>query len=741
MNSPNPPPKNTAATSARLIGSVERITYRDEESGFVIAKLKTDSATLATVVGILPDLVIGQTIDCEGQWRNHPLHGPEFAVSRCASSLPSELEAMRKYLGSGVLKGIGPKYASRILDHFGQRTFAVLDQEPQRLLEIPNFGAKRLERIAASWESQRRVREVMVFFQRFGISPALAKKIYRVWGARAEEKLRENPFALAREIYGIGFKTADEIAASFGLSRQDPKRLIAGLEYALAELTDEGHTCYPLPLFLEKAAKLLEIDPQNLQDPLQGLIDQQRAVISPLAHQGDCRPFIWPGSLYTCERGIAREIARLLQHPGNLRRFDREKAIRWAQDKLQLQLAERQKSAVSGAFDHKVQIVTGGPGTGKSTITRIIVRLALELGAKVQLAAPTGRAAKRLAQVNSCKASTLHQLLEYDFSKNAFKRQRQNPLEVDLMIVDEVSMIDTRLFYSLLKALPASCALLLIGDIDQLPSVGPGNVLRDLIESRSLPVTKLDEIFRQAQNSKIIQAAHLINRGLAPTGLPQKGDDFFLLPHEDPAKIIETIVGLVCKRLPARLSLDPFRDIQVLSAMKRGIIGLSHLNGVLQRQLHPLGEPTLINGRRFFVGDKVMQLRNNYRKEIYNGDIGRIVQLHAGAAKLVVQLLDERLVEYEFGEIDELQHAYAVSVHKYQGSESPCIIMPIHMSHAVLLQRNLLYTAVTRGKRLVILVGSQRALEFAARNRESKNRFTGLRGEILSAKINRFCPL
>lgn len=736
---PNTPQR--LQTESTLNGSVKKITYRDEESGFAIAKLISSQGQEVTLVGSLPDLVEGQTLCCSGQWRVHPVHGKEFAVSQCQTALPSERNTMIKYLQSGIIKGIGPKYAISILDRFGLETFSILDQSPQKLLEIPKFGKKRLQRVMESWQAQRRLRQIMVFLQRFGIHRGFAKKIYRAWGDRAIERLREDPYSLARKVTGIGFKTADEIASHLGFGKADTRRLAAGLEFSLEAITSEGHTCFPLAELIEKASSLLQVPASSLSKIADQLVDQNSAYIAPLPLAGTSTPFIWPKRLHLCERGIATELMRLVRHSSKVRKFDAEKAVNWAQDQFKVRLAPQQIRAVKETFRSKVHIVTGGPGTGKSTLTKIVVRLAKELHALVLLAAPTGRAAKRLAQVNEATATTLHQLLEYDFSKRAFKKDRQNPLNVDLIIVDEASMIDTWLFYSLLKALPDRALLLIIGDADQLPSVGPGNILRDLIDSRSLAITELDEIFRQAQHSKIVQAAHAINKGIAPKDYGQRNDDFFMLPLEDPTRIAETIVGLVTKRLPDRLDLDPQRDIQVLCAMRRGVIGLGNLNDLLQRHLHPKGEPHFIQGRRFYLGDKVMQLRNNYKKEVSNGDIGRIVQLQTSSGRLKVQLLDDRIIDYDFSELDELQHAYAVSVHKFQGSESPCIIFPIHLSHSVLLYRSLIYTAVTRGKSLVILVGSPRALELAVRKSGGRERFTALKGEMLSAKIGHLCPI
>lgn len=734
---PQVPSKSPSQSLHCLTGTIERITYKDPTSGFTIAKLGEVGGTTVSLVGTLPDLYAGQTVRCEGEWKQNPVHGREFSVTHCTSRLPTEIQSMQKYLQSGVIRGVGAKYAELILKRFGDQTFAILDKAPERLLEIPKFGPKRLAQVIECWNGQKRLRDVMIFLQQHRISPGFAKKIYRTWGDRAVEKLRSDPYALAREIFGIGFKTADEIAKNLGIHSTDSKRLIAGVECILSELTSEGHTCYPLRPFLQRASEILQVSEALLQPQLPQLIEQERIVIAPQPLEGSCEPFIWTKALATCERGIARELARIGRFPSSIRRFDRDRAATWAQEQLHLQLEINQLSAVKSAFSSKIHIITGGPGTGKSTITKIIVRLAIELKARVLLAAPTGRAAKRLGQVNDAKASTLHQLLEYEFGKNAFKRKKENPLEVDLLIIDESSMIDTWLFYSVLKALPSQATLLLIGDIDQLPSVGPGNILRDLIQSRTVSISKLDHIFRQAKESKIIQAAHAINRGVSPKEIAESRQDFFLFPSEDPAKIAEMIVGLVVKRLPTKLGLDPYRDIQVLAAMKRGVIGLSHLNFVLQEQFHPLQEPTIVGGRRFFVGDKVMQLRNNYRKEVFNGDIGRIVQLHASDARLQVAFLDDRIVDYEFSELEELQHAYAVSVHKYQGSESPCIIMPIHLSHSILLHRNLLYTAVTRGKSLVILVGSPKALDFAVRNKGEMRRYTSLKEELLSTRIGK----
>ncbi len=714
----------------QIKGYIERITFQSQENGYTVVKMQQPGQSdLTCVVGFMPTVQPGETISCSGNWKRHPAHGLQFEVKDYQTDAPADLNGVKKYLGSGLIKGIGPVYAERIVQTFGIETLDVIDASPERLLEIPGLGEKRVETIRECWDEQKSVRDVMIFLQAHDVSPVYAQKIFRVYGKKCVQVVSETPYALARDIHGVGFKTADKIAGKIGIEKNSPERIEAGILYVLSELCNDGHVCFPQELFIEEAAKVLEVDASLIVTSLERL-QEDRIIIQEQVHQGVLQPFLWLKPLFIAEKGIAKELLRIMQGASHLRRVDQAKALEWVQEQLSINLANNQQTAVSLALSEKAQIITGGPGTGKSTITNAILTITSKLSGNILLAAPTGRAAKRMSEITGKKAQTIHSMLEFDFRAGGFKRNGDNPLDCDLLIIDEASMIDTTLMYSLLKAVPTHSRLIFVGDIDQLPSVGPGNVLKDMIASRTLPVTQLNEIFRQASGSQIVTNAHRINQGVFPELYNSKESDFFFIAQEDKEGVLNQILTLVTQRVPKTYHFDPFSQIQVLAPMKKGVIGTDNLNHILQETLNPNQNPIYKYGRRFAKGDKVMQMRNNYDKKVFNGDVGRIEKIDEMDQKLYVRM-EEELISYDFSDLDELVLAYAVSVHKYQGSECPCIIMPVHTSHFKLLHRNLLYTGVTRGKKLVILVGTKKALAIAVHNDEVKSRYTGLLGALL----------
>lgn len=713
-----------------IVGYIERITFQNPENGYTIAQLKAKGSELICIVGFMPTVTPGVTVRCFGNWKQHLVHGRQFMVSECRIEAPADVAGIKKYLGSGLIKGIGPVYAERIVEQFGEDTLTIIDQSPDRLKEVKGLGKKRLDQIKDCWSEQKSIREVMIFLQTYGVSPTYAQKIYKSYGAQSIHKVKENPYNLARDIFGIGFKTADTVAKKIGIAQDAPQRIDSGIEYVLSELSSEGHVCFPIQEFGLAAEQILEVGKVHIDARLEFLKDEGRIELFELMNEGQRNLYVWSKSLFMAEVGISREVGRLKKAPCHLRNIDIQKALAWVQGVLKIQLATNQQSAVTCALTDKIQIITGGPGTGKSTITNAILTITDKLTDKILLAAPTGRAAKRMHEITGRKASTIHSLLEFDFKKGRFKRNRESPLECDLIIVDEASMIDTYLMYSLLKAIPDNARVILVGDINQLPSVGPGNVLKDMINSRCLPVTMLNEIFRQAAGSRIITNAHRINKGTFPEISNHSNSDFFFLEALEGEEVLNSIINLVSQRLPKKYGLDPFNEIQVLAPMKKGVIGTENLNALLQQTLNPKENFLFWSGRKFHVGDKVMQLRNDYKREVFNGDIGRIVSIDSADQQVIVKI-DDREVIYEFSDLDELVLSYAVSIHKYQGSECPCIVMPIHTSHFKLLNRNLLYTGITRGKRLVILVGTKKALAIAVGNDEVKKRYTGLQQALM----------
>ncbi len=707
-------------------GYIERITFQNADNGYTVARLKEGGKKdLTTVVGTLTSVQVGESVRCKGFWKNDINYGFQFIVKEYEVERPSSEKGIKKYLSSGLIKGIGPAFAERIVDYYKLETLDVIDANPENLLAINGIGAKRVERIKSCWAEQKAIREVMVFLQSFGVSPTYAKKVFKTYGNKSIETVQTNPYQLARDIWGIGFKTADQTARQMGIQMAADIRIDSGVEYVLSELSNEGHTCYPVDKFLEKAQELLTVEANLIDARLEAILAEDRIVIASLEVENKPTMCIWLKLFHVCERGIVKEWKRLHKGKSLLRKIAPDKAIMWAQGQLKIELAPNQKTAVAQSLSEKIQIITGGPGTGKSTITKVILLITQQLSKKILLAAPTGRAAKRLSEITKMEASTIHSLLEFDFGINGFRRNLENPLDCDLLIVDEASMIDTVLMYSLLKSIPSHARLILVGDIDQLPSVGAGNVLQDLIASEKIPVTRLTDIFRQAANSKIIINAHKINAGQFPNIKTELDADFFFIEKELPEQIVELIPTLVKNRLPKKYGLNSFDDIQVLSPMNRGIIGTRNLNQVLQKELNPSKDPLIKMGRTFHLHDKVMQLKNNYDKEVFNGDVGRIQKIDRIEQELYVDF-EGKLVNYDFSDIDQLMLAYAVSVHKYQGSECPCIIMPMHTTHYMMLFRNMLYTGMTRGKRLVIIIGTKKALSMAIRNNKVAKRYSGL---------------
>jgi exodeoxyribonuclease V alpha subunit len=787
----------------QLRGVVERITYHNEENGYTVAKLAPETRPSqlqpwvkeVAIVGNMAGIVVGESVELLGRWIVHPEYGKQFSVEKMRSVLPATIAGLEKYLGSGLIKGIGPVTARRIVAHFGMDTLDVIENDPARLIEVPGVGRKRVRMIMQAWEEQRAIKEVMIFLQSHGVSTSLATKIYKRYGDEAIQIVTQNPYRLAQDIFGIGFLTADKIARSIGIPADAPQRISAAVEYVLSQGTDEGHVFLTSGELLRAAGELLDVSAEKVA---RGIIELQALDRVKLAHgpggEAEALPWDWgdpeasagnrPAAveesrglytvatpaqinsilseeravyltpLYYSETGVANRIRMLLSAgQSRLARFDAtdwDSAFARLEQRTGFQLAPQQQAAVQAALTHRLTVMTGGPGTGKTTTVRAILQLCQQAGLAVLLAAPTGRAAKRLAETTGQEAKTIHRLLEFQPGEAmAFKRNEESPLVGDLLIVDEASMLDLVLTNHLLKAVPPGMHLLLVGDVDQLPSVGAGNVLEDVIQAvadlqgdesagqarllgERAAVVRLTKIFRQAEGSLIILNAHRINQGQMPIIDNKKATDFFLFKTDAPERAAQLCVELVQTRIPGRFAIPP-EDIQVLSPMHRGVVGVSALNGALQAALNPprQGKPERQIGNRVFrLGDRVMQIRNNYDKETYNGDIGTIVHMDVVDQRVTIDF-DGRPVEYDFLEMDEVTLAYAISVHKSQGSEYPAVVIPLLTSHYMMLQRNLLYTAITRGKRLVVLVGQPKAIGMAVRNNRIAERNSGLAERIV----------
>jgi exodeoxyribonuclease V alpha subunit len=729
-----------AAPPATLDAVLERITYANQETGYTVARVATDrSSDLLTVVGPLLGAQPGESLRLRGRWASHPQYGRQFQVEAYDTVLPATIQGIRRYLGSGLIKGIGPKMAERIVDHFGPATLEVIEQAPARLVEVPGLGPKRTAMITAAWAEQQAIKEVMVFLQGMGVSTSLGVRIYKTYRDDAIEVVRREPYRLAADVWGIGFKTADQLARSLGIPHDSPQRVKAGLQFALSQATEDGHCYLPEPELVSKATELLEVEDKLAGQCLEELVAEEGVVAEPLpAKVSPGLPeatgrAIWLVPFHRAEVALAAGLLRLLDAPvdrlAGFRAVDWTVALDWLHQRTGVTLAAEQEAAVRLALTQRVAVLTGGPGCGKSYTVRAVVTLARAKGAKVLLAAPTGRAAKRLSELAGLEAATLHRLLQLRPGGDA-AFDRDHPLDADLVVVDETSMLDVLLANKLVKAIPPGAHLLFVGDVDQLPSVGAGEVLRDLLAAERLPRVRLTKVFRQAQHSGVVTNAHRINAGQHP--ITHGLNDFFLFPEDDPDRVADLVVEIVASRLPRRFGLDPRQEVQVLCPMHRGPAGAGVLNERLQAALTPPREglpDRRFGGRVYRVGDKVMQLRNNYDKGtagVFNGSVGQVTAISLEDQELRVRLDEDEEVGYGFDELDELTHAYAVSIHRAQGSEYPCVVVPLTMSAWLMLQRNLLYTAVTRAKRIVVLVGSRRALAKAVRTQGAGRRYTAL---------------
>ncbi|CUS02929.2 Helicase RecD/TraA family protein [Candidatus Promineifilum breve] len=752
---------------AEVSGSIERVTYYNEESGYTVLRLRPDTRgmlpyaygeQLLTVVGNLPEVNPGEWLKLTGQWLMHPKHGRQFQVEQCEQSVPASVEGIKRYLGSGMVRGVGKVMAERIVNRFGADTLTIIDENPQRLGEVLGIGRKRVDNVIKAWAEQRAIKDVMIFLQGHGISTHLAVKIYKQYGDASLAVVQATPYRLVQDIHGIGFKTADKIAQALGLSPDDPARIEAGIHYTLSKMADDGHVYAPQDELEPEAAEILQLPAERVTAVLESLEnselvrretivyqtadDRRQTTAGKSTNGGDAvmreERAVYLPALYHSETGLTRQVKRLVEHPtsrlSGLRGgfvqaplLDKGAGGRVATNPL----TPQQEQAVNAAVSHKLTILTGGPGTGKTTTLNNLLNLLDATGHTYALASPTGRAAKRMTEATGREARTIHRLLEFKPGEG-FGRNENHPIDADLIVIDESSMLDLVLAYNLLRAIGSDSHLLLVGDVDQLPSVGAGDVLRDLIESGVAAVVRLETIFRQAADSLIIRNAHRINRGLMPETTADGADslpsDFYIFIKEDPGETADLLVDIVAKRAPTKFGLDPFDDIQVLAPMYNGLAGVTRLNGLLQEALNPPGGRKIerrISGRTFRVGDKVMQTVNNYDKSVYNGDIGRITAIDVIEQTMTVAI-DGAPVVYSFLEVDELIHAYAVSVHKSQGSEYPCVVIPVVVQHYLMLQRNLLYTAITRARKLVILVGTRRAIQIAVRTNPVVERHTAL---------------
>ena len=699
---------------------VERITYQNAENGYSVMKVKVKGYDdLVTLVGNLLEVPAGSVLLCEGEWRVDKRYGQQFQCETWEEVMPATAYGIKKYLGSGLVKGIGPKFAKLIVGHFGTDTIEVIETDIERLYEVPGIGKKRVEKIRESWEKQKDIKNVMLFLQGFGVSTAYAAKIYRQYGKESIDKVKENPYRLADDIWGIGFKTADGIARKMGYEMNDERRLRSGLIYTLNQLADEGHCYAEEQQLIATARQLLEADEECIRTAMTHAIETEDLMLDGTG--------IYLPPFYYAECGTANRLSTLVhtKEVGSIftARFDLAKLQR----ETGIEYDEVQVEAIRQAIASKVMVLTGGPGTGKTTTTKAIITALQSAGMRILLAAPTGRAAKRMSEATGMEAKTIHRLLEYN-PQDGYKRNDENPLEGDALIVDECSMIDIILMNNLTKALPTTMRLVLVGDIDQLPSVGAGNVLRDIIDSGVIPVVRLTRIFRQAQSSRIVMSAHAINRGCFPDISNGQHTDFFFMKQEEPEKVAETIVSLVRDRLP-KAYRQPTANIQVLTPMQRGVVGAANLNMALQQALNHNTAALVRGGYTYKEGDRVMQLRNNYDKDVYNGDLGYVHSMDMEERTLTVDF-DGQLVEYEVSELDELTLAYATTIHKSQGSEYPIVVMPVLMTHYVMLQRNLIYTGITRAKKICVLVGQTKALAYAIHNMKVLKRNTLLKERL-----------
>ena len=721
---PQAVPGRDVSAQEVLAGLVERVTFHSADSGFCVLRVKARGhRDLVTLVGHAASVGAGEWVTASGDWINDRTHGQQFKAAFLRTSAPSSAEGIEKYLASGMIRGVGPVYARKLVRGFGERVFDIIETEPDRLREVAGIGPIRAQRIVSAWAEQKVIREIMVFLHSHGVGTARSVRIYKTYGTDAVQVMSENPYRLARDIRGIGFKTADAIAMRLGVEKTAMMRIRAGIGHALTEAMDEGHCGLPVEELLPLAETLLEVP----GDLVRTALDLELAEGVVVADQVAETPCVFLAGLHHAERAIAERIRTLAKGRLPWPAIEADKAIPWVESRIGFSLAESQKEAVRLALLSKVLVITGGPGVGKTTIVKAILRILAAKEVRMLLCAPTGRAAKRMSEASGYEAKTIHRLLEIDPANGGFRRNADHPLDCDLLVIDESSMVDVPLMHALLKAVPDEAALLVVGDIDQLPSVGPGQVLADLIRSQAVPVVRLTEIFRQAAASQIIVNAHRINRGQMPDlSKPEGASDFYFVPAENPEMAVTRIIELVNTRIPRRFGLDPVRDIQLLCPMSRGGIGARSLNIELQKALNPAPEQKVERfGWTFAAGDKVMQIQNDYDKEVYNGDIGYIDDVAPEEGELTASF-DGRAVTYGFGELDMLVPAYAATIHKSQGSEYPAVVIPILTQHYTMLQRNLIYTGITRGKRLVILVGQRKAVAIAIRNVSGRRRWSKL---------------
>ncbi len=724
-----------------LQGQIEKITYSNDENGFTIAKLKVHAQKNAvTVVGNLPALAPGEELKLKGEWTTHPKFGEQFKIAHYKTTVPASVYGIKKYLGSGMIKGIGPVMAKRIVKKFGAQTLDIIENDIKKLEQVAGISHKRISMIRTAWIEQKEIRDVMVFLQSHGVGPGYATKIFKRYGNGTIQVVTANPYRLATDIFGIGFVIADNIAKKMGFDQNSPLRVEAGLLYVLQQLADEGNVYYPLDPLIEKCNEILSVQKDVVLKAMDSAARDRKIVVEDMITDSDLKGekesvrTVYLSRYHTSETGAANHLKALLTSPKMIRRIDPEKAVSWVQEQLSMTLAENQIQAIKGVALNKVLAITGGPGTGKTTIINAILKIFARMHIRIMLAAPTGRAAKRMTETTGYEAKTIHRLLEYSMQNGGFQKNESEQLHCDLLIVDEASMIDTILLHHLLKAIPLQATFVLVGDVNQLPSVGAGNVLKDIITSGTVPVVTLDTIFRQAKNSRIVVNAHRINEGLIPeTENTDLKSDFFFIEKDDPETVLKIILDLTSDRIPNHFGHNPVNDIQVITPMHKGIVGAGNLNLELQRRLNP-GEGGVSRGNRIFrTGDRVMQTKNNYEKEIFNGDMGRITQIDPEKREVIISF-DGRNIIFDFSDMDEIVLSYAISVHKSQGSEFPVIIIPVLTQHYIMLQRNLLYTAVTRGRKLVVLVGTRKAIAIAVKNDRMRKRYTFLSERLKTAK-------
>ncbi len=724
-----------------LTGQIERVTYNDAESGYAVLRIAVKGyPDLVTAVGTIASPAVGEVLNMRGVWMEHPRFGSQFKIIEYRSFAPSSVKGMEKYLGSGLIKGIGPSMAEKIVSKFGADAFDILDSHPERLLEIEGIGEKKAAAIHEAWLEQREMREVMLFLQSHGIGTGYALRVFKHYGSASVRVLEENPYRLAIDIFGIGFMTADKIASGMGFNRESPLRIRAGVLHVMNELTREGHVFVPVEELTGSAAKILSVSPEVVEKGIEDARLNQELIIewyTDADKKDDCAVYL--PAFHYAELHSAKNLCSILSSPFNGQYADPDVVIPWVQRELGIIFAGRQTEALKTALSSQVMVITGGPGTGKTTLIKAIMKIRSARGYKIMLAAPTGRAAKRMTEATGHEAKTIHRMLEYTgstMSGGDFMRNETNPLDCDLLVVDEASMIDQVLFHHLLKAVPKGSSVIFVGDVDQLPSVGPGNVLKDIIDSGVCPVVHLNEIYRQSRESMIVVNAHRVNNGEMPCldekGEPSSVSDFYFIEEGDPDRALEILKTLVTVRMPQKFGLDPVKDIQVLTPMHRGSLGTARLNSELRETLNTChGSKVLRMGRTLQEGDKVMQIRNNYEKDVYNGDIGTVVMVDGEESRVIVEM-DSGRVSYDFSELDELIHAYAVSIHKSQGSEYPAVVIPIMTQHYMMLQRNLLYTAITRGKKLVVIIGTKKAVAIAVNNDKTRKRYTRLAERLKS---------